>query len=479
MKKTWFAIVLLFVCSILFSSAAHAQDMSVGVSVNGKNVYFPDAKPFIDSAGRIQTPAKFIGEAMGAAVTWSGSERKAVFTRGKVVMELYIGKSEYSVSGTKKSMDTAAILKGGRIFVPVKYVAEAFGANAWWNGDERKVQITLPGTAESIIEGKDVEEGIIVNSRDEFVRTLKAASYTLQPSVVISTAKYSYEVFDLNNINIYGVNRLRSKTLIENGKIKITVDLGYTQEYKISQSLKNSLAESRMTPEDRDVLDKVNSIIGQIIKDGMTDYEKELKIHDYMVLSSKFDYDNLIANTVPPESFTPYGLLINGAGVCQAYADSAKLLLNAAGIECEVITGTADGSSHAWNIVKLDGQYYMLDVTWDDVIPDRKGKVSYSYFNLTSNRLAKDHVWDKSKWPDANGTRYNYFVYNDLIADNYNDFKQLVKDQIDEGKKDILIYLGNYNKEEYGLDFIFDYYNGSVDYTEPEGNNSVIEIRLT
>jgi len=85
--------------------------------VNGEEVKFPDAQPFIDANGRTQTPARFIGEALGATVTWDGNAKKAVFEKSETTLVLFIGKREYEVNGQKKQMDTEALLIEGRTFV--------------------------------------------------------------------------------------------------------------------------------------------------------------------------------------------------------------------------------------------------------------------------------------------------------------------------------------------------------------------------
>ena len=61
------------------------------------------------------------------------------------------------------------------------------------------------------------------------------------------------------------------------------------------------------------------------------------------------------------------------------------------GIPCETITGTAGGIGHAWNAVMLDDEWYMVDVTWDDPVPDTPGQVLYGYFNITDEKMKQDH----------------------------------------------------------------------------------------
>lgn len=156
----------------------------------------------------------------------------------------------------------------------------------------------------------------------------------------------------------------------------------------------------------KETISKAHDIISQIVKPGMTDYEKELAIHDYIVTHTQYDYDNFLNNTVPEESYTAYGVLVKGTGVCQGYAAAMHMLLNMAGINTIIVTGTAkDGSStqnHAWNIVEVGGRYYHVDATWDDPITqDGQGILSHQYFNLNDNEMSKDHYWDRSVYPQC------------------------------------------------------------------------------
>lgn len=158
-------------------------------------------------------------------------------------------------------------------------------------------------------------------------------------------------------------------------------------------------------------------IMADIIKPDMSDYERELAIHDYIVQHTAYDYDNFRKGTVPADSYTIYGTLVNGIAVCQGYAYTAQLMLRMAGIEAYYVRGTAGGGPHAWNKVKIDGAYYNLDVTWDDPVPDEAGRQAYGYFNVTDEELRLDHVWT-DKLPQATAKTMNYHAYNGLIADS-------------------------------------------------------------
>jgi len=159
------------------------------------------------------------------------------------------------------------------------------------------------------------------------------------------------------------------------------------------------------------VLDKAKEIINLVIKDGMTDYEKELAIHDYIVKNTHYDLDELDEQKdVDPDSFSAFGLLKNGKSVCLGYTRTFQLFMDILDIECLTIHSSAyGGEEHAWNMVKLDGEWYHVDVTWDDPIPDQKSNISHSFFNVTTKHMKRtEHEWDESKFPKATATKYKY-----------------------------------------------------------------------
>ncbi|MFB9325882.1 transglutaminase domain-containing protein [Paenibacillus aurantiacus] len=167
-----------------------------------------------------------------------------------------------------------------------------------------------------------------------------------------------------------------------------------------------------------------------IVEPGMSDYEKELAIHDYLVLHTAYDEANYKQGTVPDDSYSAYGALVKGIAVCQGYANAANLLLNMSGIEAHIVTGTVGGEPHAWNKIRLEGDYYNVDVTWDDPVPDKQGRVYYGYFNVTDDELRQDHEWVDNGLPAALGTMYNYYRHNQLLAEDPLQFEAKVEEAI-------------------------------------------------
>ncbi|ATD54273.1 transglutaminase domain-containing protein [Clostridium chauvoei] len=151
--------------------------------------------------------------------------------------------------------------------------------------------------------------------------------------------------------------------------------------------------------------DKVSYIKNNLINDSYSELKKEFIVHDYLTQNCTYDAENLSKNTVPAISHTAYGALVNKVAVCDGYSKAAKLLLNECGVECGVIV--SDQMHHAWNYVKIDGEYYQLDITWDDPVPE-SNRLNYSYFNLTNAEMAKSHQWVQSDYPVGTSSRFGY-----------------------------------------------------------------------
>ena len=115
---------------------------------------------------------------------------------------------------------------------------------------------------------------------------------------------------------------------------------------------------------------EVNRIISTIPV-SIPDVEKELMIHDLLVRDMQYNEhaaDNNTWDGVAEVNWTAYGGIIHKTGVCEAYAEAFQTLCYAVGINCTGIVGTANGGGHKWNAVQLEGQWYAVDVTFDDPI---------------------------------------------------------------------------------------------------------------
>lgn len=133
---------------------------------------------------------------------------------------------------------------------------------------------------------------------------------------------------------------------------------------------------------------------------GLSELEKIQAAHDYIVLTTEYSKDSV------GSQYSPYTLLSEGKGVCQAYALVLYRMLDMLGFEVQYVPGKVGEQLHAWVLVKLDNEWYHIDVTWDDPLPDRKGEVRYNYFLVSDKQLAQDHTWDFTSFPSATSEKY-------------------------------------------------------------------------
>lgn len=117
----------------------------VSVYVNGSPVTFPDQQPYLDTpAGRVYVPLRFVSEALGADVEWVQEQQKIVINKGDRLIMLHSGSREVYVDGRIYTMDVAVELVNGRNMVPLRFVSEALGAQVEWTASGRggRVDIT-------------------------------------------------------------------------------------------------------------------------------------------------------------------------------------------------------------------------------------------------------------------------------------------------------------------------------------------------
>lgn len=306
----------------------------------------------------------------------------------------------------------------------------------------------------------DVAADAVVGSTDEFRTVMLDAIREVKDDVKVRIVGYDEKNYD--------VDAIFKSILADN--VGLGFVSGCNATFTTALGRKSAVAELKLQyqfPKEK-IIDmraetdsKANDIIKNIIKPVMSDYEKVLAVHDYVIKSSRYDRLNAAADTVPAEEHEAYGVLVKGIGVCDSYAKAVKLLLEKADVQSIIVEGSKVGDSlqslggpdHAWNIVKLDGEYYHVDATWDDAAEERDSiELLYHHLNLNDEEMQKTHVWDKSKYPACTGTKYNYFEYNNLIADNQTEALSMMVKAISNREKKLLVKIGDYNSAAYNIE---------------------------
>lgn len=108
---------------------------------NGYDLTTIDAKPFVDKSNRTMVPIRALGEALGAKVLWNGDIKTVTIVKNDTVLQFVLDNPNYYVNSQRFTADTAPVLKDGRVYVPLRAGAEAFGKNVYWNNDYQMIVI--------------------------------------------------------------------------------------------------------------------------------------------------------------------------------------------------------------------------------------------------------------------------------------------------------------------------------------------------
>ncbi len=185
----------------------------------------------------------------------------------------------------------------------------------------------------------------------------------------------------------------------------------------------------------------------QTIVDGAgkfsTDIDKEKYVHDHLV-------DRVSYDTASKMNQSAYSALVGDSTVCAGFSRAFQHVLMQLDIPCYYSTGTAAGGDHAWNIVALGGDYYNVDVAWDDATTSAYGGHDYSYFNVPDSQFSSDHTRSaiSTRLPACTGTAMTYAaVYGGSTQPSPGTSASNLPTYQDKGyvKSDIISTLSGYN----------------------------------
>lgn len=140
-----------------------------------------------------------------------------------------------------------------------------------------------------------------------------------------------------------------------------------------------TMSPSEITQAKKYYFEQIEAIISKIPSDISKQADIALWLHDYICLHFAYDADLKVSDV--------YNFLKGGKGVCQAYVLLYMELMTRMGISCDYVTSTQ--MRHIWNVVKIDGKWYHVDLTWDDALPDTPGRARHDTFLCSDVALKK------------------------------------------------------------------------------------------
>ena len=299
-----------------------------------------------------------------------------------------------------------------------------------------------------ILISKFTKEQIDEYTEDFEINRLKIKNQSFYYNTLNDTQKYIYTALANSIRDINNVVKLSDYTYVSNDETAKDVDIVmqaffadhpevfYVEsKYTISTTTvffkdvveinveynvesKEDLEEKITTIEN-----KINEYLALVNTDNIFDIE--LVLHDNLLKNvSYYNYDKI--ENVPQYCHDIYGAFVNKEAVCDGFTKSMQILLDRKNIESIVVLGDLENEAHAWNLVKLDDSWYHLDVTSDQSIKEKKNGtqiVTHAYYNLTTDEILKSHKLDTPDIiPNANETKYNYYIYTGKVVSTNDNF---------------------------------------------------------
>lgn len=298
--------------------------------------------------------------------------------------------------------------------------------------------------------------------------TTKAAPVV--DTAVDSSTRYAYNTLSDNEKALYDAilsaaskmsTRIFGAQNLSSAEWTKVFGLVYNQEPQLfwlnGRSVVGRLYYNEIDPDKIASMQKeIDATVDSLVKEAnskSTTYDKLKVFHDYLVLNSTFEKSDEAGNY----NQTIYNAFSGGTSKqgniqCSGYAKGMQYLCDKIGIDCMVITGTNEkGTSHAWNKVKVEGEWYNLDATWDDpilstpitnyirysffLVPDEWINEK-SHFNINTVSLKSGDKVTYYEPPKATATAQNFFVKNGFVYDDRDSADKALKAELESAASD-------------------------------------------
>ena len=225
-----------------------------------------------------------------------------------------------------------------------------------------------------------------------------------------------------------GTATIRAKAGKKTYKCKVTV-LDQTNNYKAIAKAYKSGNSSRLSYTDKKVLSKVKKILSQNIRSGTPDEEKALVLHDWICKNAT--YESYTKGNVSGQ-VNYVDVLFKGKACCAGYSGVYQLFMQCLGIDNQV----AISQTHGWNVVKIDGKWYNVDITYDY---NHGNGIRHTYFLKSDKWLprGRSHMANKKPCTSEDFETYPYTGKYPVIntTEEYKAFLENVKNQMKVGER--------------------------------------------
>ena len=233
---------------------------------------------------------------------------------------------------------------------------------------------------------------------------------------------------------------------------------GSSTKYYVNRDNMVTSVTYGMNGDERETLEKIDALTTPVCESlPDREYDAYRMLYEYVI--DLADYDG----AHPEQGQTIKSVFVNHRSVCAGYSRAFEYLCRKAGLECVYVTGTAvlnngENGSHAWNLIRIQDQWYWCDVTWGDPVFEGQGEgeMNYNYFCVSDRELTKEHVIDYNpsdlsvEYPSCPDDSLNWYVLNQAYFETYDEetMRQYVTWRASEGMEKIVMKFSN--QEELG-----------------------------
>ena len=261
-----------------------------------------------------------------------------------------------------------------------------------------------------------VESQTVAGVSEALDELMSGAIDQLQVKVDISslkmpaeTVKEQMEIFFLTHPEFFFVSTRYTLSSHPRTGVAMEIELVYTAQIEHIPAMRAEYAQ---------ILQQIISTVPQ----GYNQFDQVLYLHDYLVQHFTYDYEGLRQEEASKVTSgfairDAYSFFTKGKGVCQGYTLAFMALC--AELDIRNVPVTCDAINHVWNLVEVDGEWYHVDVTWDDAGGETSAVypsyISYDYFLLSSKELYtrpdRNRTWKTTKKAESN-------LYDDAVWHN-------------------------------------------------------------
>ena len=323
--------------------------------------------------------------------------------------------------------------------------------------------------------------GVVVEQQDGAASLASTYDATALEKLIVEGIKAWQTSIDVSELGL-------TRDDIDNGAVRsiinshpefISLSGGYTYWTSGSSITKIVFTYLTNAKEEQQELDAaLQEVKSKIDTSGMSDEEIVLAYHEYLTSTVAYAYEDYFNGTIAANhGYDMYGALVKHSCVCQGYAETMFYLLREAGLSCAI--ASSENINHAWNIVKIRGNWYHIDATWDDPVWDMPGRSYHDYFLVSFDTMNKNtlinHTKDRTdmvvsaQWGDTYTTAVDTTYESGKF---WNGIEKAIfyKDgywySISEGSSKTSF---NINKYQYSTNINKVLYSGTAKWTTPSG----------